>query len=149
MSCVHLYMWRIAHVRLCPSFTARENWTQPCCPTDKLALAILCAWINVQSIPFPAPAHVWVVTVPRWTVMHGSVVCVCVCYLMRVCTHFLPCVKTECIHVAGLPLLSTSEGILHCTATLYHHRLSGIHAGVWGGWWWVDGYHSQMATIGF
>lgn len=59
-----------------PSFTARENWTQPCCPTDKLALAILCTWINVQSIPLPVPSHACVFTASHRTVMHGSVVCV-------------------------------------------------------------------------
>lgn len=63
----------------------------------------------------------------------------CVCYLMRVCTRFLPCVMTERVHVAGLPLLSTSEGIL-CSRTLSSQALHGACQG-WGSGWWMGITH--------
>lgn len=55
---------------------------------------------------------------------------------MRACTRVLPWVMTECVRVAGLPLLSTSEGILRRTAALYQ-AFSGARQGWWGGGWWL------------
>lgn len=62
---------------------------------------------------------------------------------MPACTRVLPWVMTECVRVAGLPLLSTSEGILRRTAALYQ-AFSGARQG-WG-WRLVAGGGRMVIT---
>lgn len=87
--------------------------------------------------------HICVFTALHRTVLRGAV---SACYLMQECTGVLPWVMMECIRVAGLPLLSTSKGILHRTAPLYYRKGSAVGVVAGGGWMGITHRWPRLAS---